>query len=170
MATEKCYLLYNDIYAIKCTILRLTNVYGPAMPIKNNLQGFLGFWIRQILEEKTFEVWQGDQLRDFTFVDDVISALALSAINKQANGKIFNLGGDKHLSLKELADLLVKINKTANYTLNPFPPERQLIDIGSYYADYQSISASLGWKPNISLEIGLKHTLAFYKEYLSYYL
>ncbi|MFY9227302.1 MAG: NAD-dependent epimerase/dehydratase family protein [Blastocatellia bacterium] len=170
MAAEKCHLLYNDIYAIRCTVLRLTNVYGPAMPIKSSLQGFLGLWIRQILEEKPFQVWQGNQLRDFTFIDDVVSALALSAISEESNGKVFNLGGDKYLSLKDLADLLVKINKKGDYIMTTFPPERELIDIGSYYANYQLISSCLGWKPTISLEIGLSKTLSFYQEYLNHYL
>ena len=55
-------------------MLRLTNCYGPRMRIKDVRQTFVGAWIRLLLEGKPFEVWGGDQKRDFSFSEDVSQA------------------------------------------------------------------------------------------------
>jgi UDP-glucose 4-epimerase len=103
MAGEWYHILYNNVFAIPGCSLRLTNTYGPRMRIKDARQTFLGIWIRRVLEGKPFEVWEGQQLRDFTYVDDAVEALLLAATNEQASGRVFNLGGDCVISLKDLA-------------------------------------------------------------------
>jgi UDP-glucose 4-epimerase len=94
----------------------------------------------------------------------------LAAAGEEANGKIFNLGGNDVISLKELADLLIEVNGEGEYRLRDFPADRRRIDIGDYYADFSLIHSVLGWEPKISLREGLARTLAFYRENLSYYL
>src|SRR6185295_15038042 len=71
LAGEEFHLLYSRVYGIRATALRLTNTIGPRMRIKDARQTFVGVWIRRILEGEPFEVWGGEQLRDFTYVDDV---------------------------------------------------------------------------------------------------
>ncbi|KAA3655888.1 MAG: NAD-dependent epimerase/dehydratase family protein, partial [Chloroflexi bacterium] len=70
MAGEWYHILYNNVYGLRACALRLTNTYGPRMRIKDARQTFLGVWIRYLIEGKPFEVWGGEQLRDFTFVED----------------------------------------------------------------------------------------------------
>lgn len=170
MAGEWYHILYNNVYDIRACALRLTNTYGPRMRVKDARQTFLGIWIRLLVEGKPFEVWDGQQLRDFTYVDDAVEAFLLAAANEDANGKVFNLGGDCVISLKELADLLIEINGDVEYIVRSFPPDRKRIDIGDYYADSSSIQSVLGWEPRVPLREGLARTLAFYREYLEYYL
>src|SRR5689334_5096250 len=79
MAGEWYHILYNNVYGIRACALRLTNTYGPRMRVKDARQTFLGIWIRLILEGKPFEVWEGEQLRDFTYIEDAIDALLLTA-------------------------------------------------------------------------------------------
>src|SRR6185369_12574271 len=86
MAGEWYHILYNNVYGIRATALRLTNTYGPRMRIRDARQTFLGLWIRLLLEERQFEVWDGQQLRDFNFVDDAVDALVAAAVSDQANG------------------------------------------------------------------------------------
>ncbi|EKD93498.1 MAG: hypothetical protein ACD_28C00139G0001, partial [uncultured bacterium] len=71
LAGEWYHILYNNVYGIRSCALRLTNTIGPRMRIKDARQTFVGVWIRKLLENKPFEVWGGDQLRDFSYVDDV---------------------------------------------------------------------------------------------------
>ena len=169
MSGEWFHILYNNVYGVRACALRLTNTIGPRMRVKDARQTFLGIWIRQLLEGKPFEVWGGEQLRDFTYVDDAVDAFLLAAASDQANGQFYNLGGDGAISLKELADLLVKVNGAGAYTVRPYPAERKSIDIGDYYADFSRIKSALGWEPKVSLPEGLTRTLAFYKEHLERY-
>lgn len=170
MAGEWYHILYNNVYNIRTCSLRLTNTYGPCMRVKDARQTFVGIWIRLLVEEKPIEVWGGEQLRDFTYVDDVVDAMMMSALNDHANGKIYNLGGDSVISLKELAELLIQLNNKGQYIIHEFPSERKRIDIGDYYSDFELIKKELGWAPRVPLAEGLRKTLTYYRERLHYYL
>jgi len=159
------------VYGIRATALRLTNTYGPRMRIRDARQTFLGLWIRLLLEQRPFEVWDGQQLRDFNFVDDAVDALLAAAVSDLANGRAFNLGGERAISLKDLADLVIAVNGgQGNYEVRSFPANRERIDIGDYYADYDCISKILGWRPRLHLEEGLARTLDFFRQHLNNYI
>ena len=170
MAGEWYHILYNNVYELRACALRLTNTIGPRMRIKDARQTFLGVWVRLLLEGKTFEVWGGEQLRDFTYVDDVVDAFLLAAASEEANGEVFNLGCERVIGLKALADLLVEVNGGGRYEIRSFPPDRKRIDIGDYYADYSRIRSVLEWEPKVSLREGLARTVAFFRDNLAHYL
>ena len=170
VAGEWYHLLYNNVYGLRSSVLRLTNTYGPCMRIKDPRQTFVGIWIRLILEGKPFEVWGGEQLRDFTYVDDCVDALILAAQNPKADGNAYNLGGDSVVSLRELAETLIAAHGDGTYVLREFPAERKKIDIGDYYSDDATIRKELGWKPNVPLAEGLQRTLAYFAPQLEEYL
>ena len=94
----------------------------------------------------------------------------LAAATDEANGKVFNIGGDCVINLKDLAEMLIQNNSKSDYTIRSFPADRKQIDIGDYYADYSLIKSSLGWEPKVSLRDGLSLTVAFYKQHLEHYL
>jgi UDP-glucose 4-epimerase len=169
VAGEQFHILYNNVYGIRACVLRSTNTIGPRMRIKDARQTFLGIWIRLLLEGKPFEVWGGEQLRDFTYVEDAVEAFLLAAASDAANGRIFNLGGDCVISLKALAEMLIEVNSGGHYDIRPFPPERKQIDIGDFYSDFTQISSALGWKPKVALREALSRTLAFYGRNLKHY-
>ncbi len=170
LAGEWYHLLYNDVYQIPACALRLTNTYGPGMRVKDARQTFLGIWIRKVIEQKPIQIFgSGEQRRDFNFVADVVEALLRTAANDDANGQVFNLGHSEHISLKELAKLLVELNGSGKYELVPFPDDRKAIDIGDYYADFRKIDKFLGWSPQVNLEEGLKQTLEFYRANQAHY-
>lgn len=171
MAGEWYHVVYNNVYNIRACSLRLTNTYGPRMRIKDARQTFLGWWIRQILEgQKMLIFGDGQQKRDFNYVDDAVEALLIVAASEEANGQVFNLGSDDPISLLGLAEALIKINKKGHYSLTPFPPERKVIDIGNYYADYGKIQSMLGWQPKIVLEEGLHRTMDYFRKHLEHYI
>jgi len=170
LAGEWYHLLYNTVYDIRTAVLRLTNTIGPRMRVRDARQTFLGVWIRLLVEGKPFEVWEGNQLRDFTYVDDAVDAFLMAAASDDANGKIFNLGGDRVVSLKELADLLVEIHGGGTYEVREFPKDRKRIDIGDYYADCSLVRSTLGWEPKVALPESLQRTLEYYQEHLDKYI
>jgi UDP-glucose 4-epimerase len=169
MAGEAYHILYHNVFGMAAAALRLTNTYGPGMRVKDARQTFLGAWIRALVENRPFEVWEGRQLRDFNFVDDAVDALLLAASSPESYGRTFNLGGGSVVSLKDLADLLIEVNGGGEYKVRAYPADRKRIDIGDYYADFSRIRAALGWDPKIGLRDGLARTIAYYRENLSHY-
>ncbi len=169
LAGEWYHILYNNVHDLWACALRLTNTYGPRMRIKDARQTFVGIWIRLLLEGKPFEVWGGEQLRDFTYVDDCVDALLLAAARNEARGRVFNLGGCEVVSLKQLAALLVELNGGGKFHERTFPEDRRRIDIGDYYADDRLIRSTLGWEPQVPLDEGLARTLAYYRDHLARY-
>lgn len=111
----------------------------------------------------------GQQLRDFTYVDDCIQAMLMAAVSEKVNGQIFNLGGNLVISLEDLAKMLIKIHGSGEYVVRQFPEERSKIDIGDYYSDCSLIYKTLGWKPETTLEDALVKTLDFYKTTYKHY-
>lgn len=170
LAGEWYHLLYNNVYGIRGCALRLTNTYGPGMRVKDARQTFLGIWLRQLLEGEPIKVFgDGSQLRDFNYVDDCVDALLLAGVSDVANGKVYNLGSRQVISLKQLAEALVKLRPDSRYEIVPFPPERKAIDIGDYYGDFSLIEKELGWQPKVSLEEGLRLSVDYYELYAAHY-
>ena len=170
LAGEWYHLLYNDVYQIRACALRLTNTYGPGMRVKDARQTFLGIWIRRLIEQKPIGIFgSGEQRRDFNFVADVVDALLGAAASDTANGQVFNLGHHEHISLQDLAAILVELNGGGKFELVPFPDDRKAIDIGDYYADFRKIDKLLGWSPRIALKDGLKTTLEYYRKHQAHY-
>ena len=170
MAGEWYHILYNNVYGIRACSLRLTNTIGPRMRIKDARQTFLGVWIRQVLTGKPFEVWGGEQLRDFTYADDCVDAMMRAALHEEAFGQIFNIGGGKRISLRDLADLLVDTAGEGAYEVREYPADRKKIDIGDYYADDSRLRSLLGWEPRTQLRDGLRQIIDYYRPRLQDYL
>ena len=170
LAGESYHLLYHRVHGIRSSVLRLTNTIGPRMRVKDARQTFVGVWIKKILNNEPVEVWGGEQLRDFTYVDDAVEAFLLAASRSEALGEIFNVGGTPPVSLKQLAELLVAVNGAGDVALRAFPGDRKKIDIGDFYADYRLITEKIGWAPRTSLRVALAETLAYYRTELVNYL
>ena len=169
-AGEEYLKLYYKFHNLRFCSLRLSNTYGPGMRVKDAKQIFLGIWIRSILERKPLCVYgDGEQLRDFTYVSDCTNAFILSAYNNSSDGKIYNLGGNTSVSLKEVAEILVNSDYGGSYKLVPFPENQKLIDIGNYYADTKKIRTELDWESKTSLKEGILKTLCFYDKNRSKY-
>jgi UDP-glucose 4-epimerase len=170
LAGEEYHLLYSEVHGVPSTVLRLTNTIGPRMRVKDARQTFVGVWIRQILEGKPIEVWGGEQLRDFTYVDDAVDAFLVAATHPSAVGRVFNLGGVGNISLRDLAALLVEVTGKGSYLVKQFPADRRKIDIGDYYSDCGLIERDLGWKPRTTITQSLARTVAYYRKELRHYL
>jgi UDP-glucose 4-epimerase len=168
MAGEAYHILFHDIHGMATTALRLTNTYGPRMRIKDARQTFLGVWLRAVLEGRPFEVWNGTQLRDLTYVDDAVEAFLLAALSPGARGEVFNIGGE-HLRLGALADALIAAQGGGRYETRDFPAERKRIDIGDYYADDRRFRDLTGWQPRVGIAEGLRRSLDYFRDHLDHY-
>jgi UDP-glucose 4-epimerase len=169
-AGEAYHLLFHDVYGIKTRSLRLTNVYGPGMRIKDARQNFLGIWLRRVLEGEPFEVWGGAQRRDMVYVDDAAEAFLAAAVSDKTAGLALNVGGDAPYNLAEIAAALISANGVGLYEVKEFPSERKKIDIGDFVTDDREFRRLAAWAPCTMLAEGLARSLDYYRRHLASYL
>ncbi len=170
LSAEMYHRLYGQIYDLSTCVLRLTNTIGPRMRIRDARQTFLGIWIRRLLEGDPIEVWGGEQMRDFNDVEDVVDALLLAAEQSDLPSGPYNLGSREVLSLRELAQLLIRCHGSGELRIIPYPEERRKIDIGDYYSCFDRFHQASGWQPKRPLAATLERTLDYYRHHAGAYL
>ncbi len=170
-AGEYYHMVYNNVFGVRATSLRLTNVFGPRQLIRHNRQGFIGWFIRLALEGKEIQVYgDGSQVRDFVYVDDVADAFLRAGACDDCNGDVFNVGGTTAISHRDLVQMLIEEAGSGSVRYIEWPPEKARIDIGSFYSDSTKFRRTTGWTPSVDLREGFRRTLAYYRENIDRYL
>jgi UDP-glucose 4-epimerase len=171
VAGEYYHLVYNNVFGVRACSLRLTNIYGPRQLVRHNRQGFIGWFVRLVVEDKEIQIFgDGLQLRDFVYVEDAADAFLRAGATDAVNGQVFNVGGAQPISHLELVTLLIETAGTGTYRLVEWPADKKAIDIGSFYADSTRFRTTTGWEPRTTLRDGLAQTIAYYREHLPRYL
>jgi nucleoside-diphosphate-sugar epimerase len=170
MAGEAYHLLFHDAYGINTRSLRLTNVYGPGMRIRDARQNFLGIWLRHALEGAAFEVWGGEQRRELLYIEDAVEAFLLAALSRDTAGLALNVGGEEPYTLLALAEALIRANGGGHFEHREFPAERKRIDIGDFVTDDRRFRELTGWAPRVGLDDGLARSLDYYRRHLPDYI
>jgi len=171
IAGEQYHLLYNQVHGIASSVLRLTNTYGPRMRIKDARQTFLGIWIRNLLQGKEIQVFgDGKQRRDYNYVEDVLDALLIAAIENNAVGKVYNLGAPDPLSLEDTAKIMCHKTEGGNYQIIPFPEDRKAIDVGDFICDYLAFRDQFGWEPKVNFEDGILRSIEYFRREIEHYI
>jgi UDP-glucose 4-epimerase len=171
IAGEQYHILYQEVYGIASSVLRLTNTYGPRMRIKDARQTFLGIWIRNLLQGKPIQVFgDGKQRRDYNYVEDVLDALLIAATEKNAVGKVYNLGAPDPLSLEDTAKIMCQEIEGSDYQMIPFPEERKAIDVGDFICDYSAFHNQFGWEPQVNFEEGIQRSFKYFKDEIEHYI
>jgi UDP-glucose 4-epimerase len=171
IAGEQYHILYQEVYGIASSVLRLTNTYGPRMRIKDARQTFLGIWLRNLLEGKSIQVFgDGKQRRDYNYVEDVLDALLIAATAENAIGKVYNLGAPDPLSLEDTAKIMCHGIAGSDYQMIPFPEDRKAIDVGDFICDYTAFRNQFGWEPKVNFEEGIQRSLEYFQNEIEYYI
>src|SRR5437867_1233615 len=169
-AGEYYHLVYNNVFGVRSCSLRLTNVYGPRQLLKHSRQGFIGWFVRLVLENNEIQIFgDGTQLRDFVYVDDAVDAFLRAGADEASNGEAFNVGGLEPIRHRDLVELMIRTAGSGRFKCTSWPPEKKAIDIGDFYADSSKIRATLGWRPTTPLAEGLKRTFEFYRAHFDQY-
>jgi UDP-glucose 4-epimerase len=167
LAVEHYLRLYALNYEMTTTSLRLANVYGPRMPLNDPSKGFVGVMLGRALRGEPLHVFgSGTQVRDFTFVDDVIAGLILAASLERPRGEVWNLGGDQPLSILDFVRTLAQVLEVT-YAHVPFPADYQAIEIGDVLVDSSRFRAATGWQPRTALLAGLQRTCEYFRDLAS---
>ena len=171
IAGEQYHILYQEVYGIASSVLRLTNTYGPRMRIRDAKQTFLGIWIRNLLEGKSIQVFgDGKQRRDYNYVEDVLDALMIAATEEKAIGKVYNLGAPAPLSLEDTAKIMCHTIEGSDYQMIPFPEDRKAIDVGDFICDYSAFRNQFGWEPKVNFEEGIQRSIDYFRKEIAHYL
>lgn len=159
---EHYFEVYRQLYGLKYTILRYANVYGIRQDPKGE-GGVISIFIDKMLKgERPIIFGDGNQTRDFVYVKDVAKANLLAL--KRGDNEVVNISTGKPTSINELVEIM---NKIMNTSLESIYTEPRKGDIVHSYLDNKKALEVLGWKPEYSLEDGLRETIEYYKRVTS---
>ena len=150
--------LFSKLYNVDTVSLRYFNVFGPNQGYRNRYSAVISSFCESIKKSRPPTIYgDGEQYRDFCYVDNVIYANVLSAIyEKKLNGSIFNVGSGKTQSVNSLCKAL--------NTLPPIYSEKRPGDVYCSHADISKIWSLLGYKPIVDFKSGIEKTLKYYLE------
>jgi nucleoside-diphosphate-sugar epimerase len=154
----ECYSkLYKDLYGLETVSLRYFNVFGPGQDPHSEYSAVIPKFITRILANQPIIInGDGEQSRDFTFVDNVVDANLLALNAPDAPGQVCNIGCGARISLNELVAFLEKeLKVTAQVIYGP----SKAGDVRHSLADIERAKAILGYQPKIGIEEGLRRTI-----------
>lgn len=151
--------VYWNLYRFPCTCLRYFNVFGPRQDPNSDYAAVIPRFISRLVGNKRPTVYgDGEQTRDFVYIDDVVAANLLALSNDRMVGEAFNVARGEELTLNRLLGLLKDIVGT---DIAPVHENARPGDIRKSYADITRIR-SMGFDPEVSLRDGLKKTVEYF--------
>lgn len=165
---------YSQKEVVKGTILRLANVYGPGPKSGNSDRGVINMMMRKGLNGDQLTIYgKGDYVRDYVYIDDVISAFLKAAIFiEQTNGRYFVIGSQKGNTIAQAINLIadrvaVKTGQEVQVKHIQLPPGLSPIETRNFFANTQQFTHATGWRAHYSLKEGLDETLKTFLEDIS---
>lgn len=164
LAAEKHLKVMSLWYRYPLVTIRNFNTYGSNQNLWAHSAVIPEFIKRALLGQPLEIHGDGTQTRDFTYVEDAVLAYKLVLMkNKLLRGMTFNIGTGKQISINELAELIIKLTKSDSKIIYT---EGRAADLYALSADISATTENLGWKPDYTLEEGLKRTIDWYRRVL----
>jgi UDP-glucose 4-epimerase len=163
LASEHYMISFYRCYGLETVALRYFNVFGPRQDPSSPYSGVLAKFITQMLNGNQPTIFgDGEQSRDFTYIDNVVEAnlLACKSPASQVAGKMFNVATARRVTLNET---FVALQKLTSYSGSPIYAAERGGDIKHSLADISSAEAHLDYKPKVSFEEGLRKTVDWYR-------
>ena len=156
---------YADTFQLPVLIPRFVNIYGPG---DLNFSRLIPKTIKSVLHNKSPEMWGGDSIRDYLYIDDVINAyleLLCVPLDKIKGNRIFNFGSGNKASVKEVIQTIINYSGN-NLAIKRIDDQRSL-EIDEQYVSFAKAKKHLEWEPRTALDHGLTQTLEWYKNYFA---
>lgn len=151
---EKYTRLYYKLYGLPAVCLRPFNIFSPRQNPSSPYSGVITKFIEKVRNNRNPIIFgDGNQTRDFVYIEDVVAAIFNTMENKKAVGDVFNIGTGKPTRIEELAKMIIKVS---NKKLEPEFAPASIGDIRESYATIKKAGEILGYKPKYLLEQGLK--------------
>lgn len=149
-------------FAPAVTSFRMFNVYGPRQALDNPYQGVLAIFLGRALRGEPITIHSdGEQSRDFVFVDDICRAWVEAIDNPATFGRVFNLGSGRATTVNQLCDAVLKQFDQDRSTFEIDNAPAQPGDIRTSEADVNAVAEAIGWKAQTDLEEGMSATVAW---------
>jgi UDP-glucose 4-epimerase len=152
--------MYRHMYGLNYTIFRYPNVYGPRQDPKGEAGVVAIFTGQMVRGEQVIIHGDGEQERDFVFVEDVAAANVL-ALGNRAGGHVYNLGAGEPTSVNQIFQALQQVT---GYDRAPQYDPARLGETRKIYLDANKARRELGWSPATDLITGMRRTVDYYKE------
>lgn len=164
LTAEKYYQYYNKTFGVDTVVARIPNPYGPRQQMKHNKYSIVGWFMRQAFDGETITIFgDGNQQRDYLYIDDIIEALLLLAVFGRS-GEIYNLGTKERVTLLKMIDVILDEIGTGKKEHVPWPENYKKNETGNYVADTTKIESDTGWQAKVKLREGVKKMADYYKE------
>jgi UDP-glucose 4-epimerase len=166
LSAENYCIAFYESFDLPVTIVRYSNVYGIKQSPTNPYCGVISKFLDSISKGKPPRIHgDGEQTRDFTYIDDVVSATILSAISPKTVGEVFNLGSGKETSVIKLAQKVISIANGHNGHMEPvFIDRRDIDNVRRRVLNIEKIRKTLHWVPKTSLESGIEMTYQWFND------
>ncbi|MFQ5862619.1 MAG: NAD-dependent epimerase/dehydratase family protein [Candidatus Brocadiales bacterium] len=157
-AQEDMCLNFGRTYNFPTVALRYFNIYGPGQSLSNPYTGVIAIFLSRLKNNEAPVIYEdGLQTRDFISVHDIVDATILATERDEANYQVFNVGTGKPQTILKVAETLARLLEK---DIKPkITHKHRKGDVRHCYADIKEIKNSLGWKPHIDLEQGLKEVV-----------
>jgi nucleoside-diphosphate-sugar epimerase len=161
LAGEHYASVFHSCFGLETVALRFFNVFGERQDPSSPYSGVLSLFLKALIERRSPTIFgDGEQTRDFTYVDDVAALCCKAADASGVAGKMYNAGNGNRYSLNAVWDLLQKIE---GVSLPPQYGPPRAGDVRDSQADTTAARRDLGHAPQFTLEQGLRRTLAWFK-------
>jgi len=162
LSATKLALIFYHQFNLPVVVLRPSIAYGP----NQGEEMFIPALIKTLLKQKPFKMTEGNQLRDFIYIDDLIGALIKVLNCSGLKGNILNIASGNSVMIKDIALKISEITDCrANLKIGDVPYRSS--EIMDYSVDISKASTLLNWHPRTKLIVGLEKTIAFYKKNLN---
>ena len=152
---------FYEAYGVQCAVVRYSNVYGPGQSARNPYCGVIGKFIEQALAGQPLSIHgDGEQTRDFTYVDDAVEATLLAALTPSAVGEVFNVGTGLEYSINTVARLILEV--TGSSVPIRYVERRDIDNIRRRAVNIEKARRRLRWSPKVRLPDGLRRTVEGY--------
>lgn len=169
-AAENMYLFYSEVHGLRCVAFRIANPYGPRSQMRHSKYSMVNWFIRQAMDGKPIKIFgDGEQVRDYIYVEDLADAFMQAAANSVCHGKIFNIGSGSGIRFREMAETIVKIVGTGKPEYVPWPKDYINVETGDYITDLTRFTSVTEWRPKVSFTTGVEQTYSYYKKYRNAY-
>lgn len=155
---ENYCMAFYESYGLPTTCVRYSNIFGPGQDPANPYCGVVAKFLESLLARKAPVIHgDGNQTRDFTFIDDAVEATVLAGTSDRALGEVFNVGSGVETRVNELAAILIRL--TAADTLPTHTDRRDVDNIRRRVVNIEKARRALRWIPEVTLEEGLRRTV-----------
>jgi len=162
-AGEQYCRVFYSLYGLETVVLRYFNVFGPRQSPDSQYAAAIPIFIKAFLEEKPATIFEdGEQSRDFTFIENVVQANLLACHVESAVGEVFNIACGKRTTVNDLAGT---IKKLLDSPLEPVHGQARKGDVRHSLADITKAQRILGYEPKVDLETGVRKTIEWMKAF-----